>query len=119
MSATKTNTVLANDVVVVPSTPQTFNSAALTTDYGGELLIKVTNGATGPTVPLTVGVNFSHDNFSTVYVAYVLVAATGNAAVTVWQLSYDTGAQYIQTVVSGNTGQNVTFREEISRITAI
>ena len=119
MASTKAVTVLFNDVTLAPATPQTSALWTLTTGYGGLLNIKVTNGATGPTLAAQAQIQASPDNSHWYNFGGALLAQLGNSIVTSWSIPIPVGVEYLQVVISGNTGQNVTVRAEGAQVTAI
>lgn len=120
MASTKAVTVLDNNVTLTAGAADNTSSVAtLTTGYGAELHIKVTNGATGPTVTTAVQVWVSPDNSNYYRFGGTLQATLGNAIVTSWSIPIPIGVQYCKVVSGSNTGQNTTIRSEISHVTAI
>ena len=90
----------------------------LRTAFGGLLTIKITNGATGPTVPANVTVKTSGDgtNWKT---HRTYVSLTGNNVVSEWSTPIPEGAMYVQVAVSGNTGQAVTCEAYGQEVTSV
>jgi len=120
MATTKAVTVLDNNTVSTAGAGDA-NSATwtLTDGYGGTLHIKVTNGATGPTVTTYCQIYVSPDNSNWYKFGGLLYATLGNAVVTSWSISIPEGIQYLYVTHGGNTIQNTTVRVEGSEITAI
>lgn len=120
MASTKVVSVLDNNVTLVAAAANNTSSVAtLTTGYGGQLSIKITNGATGPTVAAQAQIQTSPDGTNYYSFGGALVAALGNAVVSSWSISIPVGIQYLRVVSGSNTGQNVVIRAEISAVTAI
>lgn len=119
MASTKTTNVLFNDQSLSAGGGDQTASQAMTTGYGGLLSIKLTNGATGPTVPAQAQVNFSHDNSNWYNEGGALVGLTDNNGVISWNLEIPIGVKNVQVVAGSNTGQAVTIRAEVTDVTAI
>jgi len=119
MPTTKIVTVLVNDVAVVPNTPNTSDTWDLADGYGGQLHIKITNGATGPTVAAQSQIWTSPDNSNWYKFGGALIATLGNAIVTSWNIPIPIGVKYLNVITGSNTGQNVTLRISGSEVTAI
>ena len=121
MATTKAVTVLFNDVALVAGAGPTTSALATIDDgYGGGLNVKLTNGATGPTIPAQVQVQVSPDNSHWYDVGYALVGLTGNAAVASWgDIPVGIGVKYLQCIAGSNTDQNVTVRAEIVEVTGV
>jgi hypothetical protein len=120
MSSQKTTVVLDDDVRVAATATNTSSTATLTTTYGSTLHLKVTNGATGPTLPGQCQINVSADNGSHWYAfGGALISSLGNNVVTDWSVSIPAAIQYLRVVTSGNTVQAVVVRTEISTITKV
>lgn len=114
----------------------TSNTAGSTTrgtvdlrdDFGGLLTVKVTNGATGPTVAPTVNILVAHNAGSTPTAASrgtdwkTLASFEGdsvNSSVNEWSYEVPIGVMHLEVEVTGNTGQTVTCEAFMSQITAI
>lgn len=105
----------------------TRGTADLRTAQGGMLTVKVTNGATGPTVPATVNILIAHDAGATPTAAaagadwktiWSFAASTGNNAVTEQSITIDTAVMHVEVEVTGNTAQGVTCEAYLSEITS-
>ena len=124
MATTKsTPLVMANDVTLTASAgDQTFTLSGTVPDlvdgYGAKVLIKITNGGTGPTLPADVTIERSFDN-SNWYADGALVGDSVNSSVTSWQIPLDIEDKYIRVLAGGNTGQDVTCRVEIAEVSRI
>lgn len=106
---------------------QTRGTADLRTAQGGMLTIKITNGATGPTVPATVNILIAHDAGATPTAAaagadwktiWSFAASAGNSVVTEQSITIDPGVMHLEVEVTGNTGQAVTCEAFLSEITS-
>lgn len=120
MASTKFVTVLDNNVTLVASAADhTSDIWTIDDGYGGELYIKITNGATGPTIAAQAQIWASPDNSNYYKLGGVLISTLGNSIVTSWSIPIPIGIEYIKVVSGSNTGQNVTIRVEGSEVTAI
>jgi hypothetical protein len=120
MATTKTVTVLDNNVTLTAAAGNhTSSTWDLADGYGGELHIKNTNGATGPTVAAQAQVWVSPDNSNFYKFGGVLIATLGNNVVTSWSFPIPAGVKYCYVISGSNTGQNTTLRVEGSEVTAI
>ena len=119
---TKANVVLHNATTLTAGAADT-NSATVnaTTFYATQVDIKITNGATGPTVPGQSQIQVAADGAGTLFVNFggPLVANTGNSVVTSWSIELPLGIAAFRTVSGSNTGQNVTLDVDYSKVTAL
>ena len=120
MASTKVVTVL-DDGVTLTAAAGDHTSGVWTIDdgYGGELYIKITNGATGPTIAAQAQIWASPDNSNYYKIGGILISTLGNAIVTSWSIPIPIGIEYIKIISGSNTGQDVTIRVEGSEVTAI
>lgn len=119
MARNKGSQVLFDSVTLVPSTPQTSETISVQ-DWPrvGQIQYLFTNGATGPTVPAQIQINFSNDNGSHWFpYGSAIVGPTGNNATAGNVIDIPPGTQYLQVVAGSNTAQNVTLRVELSYVT--
>lgn len=102
-------------------------TADLRTAQGGLLTVKITNGATGPTVPATVNILIAHNAGATPTAAaagadwktiWSFAASTGNNAVTEQSITIDPAVMHLEVEVTGNTAQAVTCEAYMSEITS-
>lgn len=121
MATTKTVTVLADDVTLTASAVDTESSVwTLDDGYGGELSIKVTNGATGPTIAAQAQIWVSPDSTNWYKFGGSLVSTLGNSVVSSWGgIIIPVGTKYLKVVAGSNTGQDVTLRVEGTEVVAI
>jgi hypothetical protein len=120
MPSAKVVAVLDDNVNLVASAADHGSTMwDLTAGYGGELHIKITNGATGPTLPAQAQVQVSPDNSHWYAFGGALVAGLGNDVVSSWNVPIPIGVAYAKVVSGSNTGQNVTIRIEGTQVTAI
>lgn len=120
MASIKTKTTIHNAVTLTAGAANnTSSSVSLTTGYGAVVNIKLTNGATGPTVAAQSQVQISQDDSKWFDFGGALVGDTANSAVRSWSVDIPIGAQYVRTVSGSNTGQNVTIDVDVSNVTGI
>ena len=88
--------------------------------YEAALSIKVTNGATGPTVAAIVQIQVSEDNSEWYNFGGALQSTLGNSVETSWgAIDLPSAVNYVRVVGSANTGQTVTLNADISYVVAI
>jgi len=120
MASTKITTVHFNNVTLTAAADdQTSTPQDLTDGYGGVASIRLTNGATGPTIPAQVQIAVSPDNSNYYDYGGPLVGSTANNAVVEWVVDIPIGVYYLQFVAGSNTGQNVTCRVEFTEVTVV
>lgn len=120
MASTKTVTVLDNNVTLTAGgADHDSNVWDLADGYGGTLHIKITNGATGPTIAAQALVQVSPDNSNFYRFGGALIATLGNNVVTSWSIAIPPGIKYAKVTSGSNTGQNCTIRVEGSELAAI
>jgi hypothetical protein len=120
MAPTKVITVLDDNVTLTASAGgHTSGIWTIDDGYGGELHIKITNGATGPTIAAQAQIWASPDNSNWYKFGGALISTLGNAIVTSWSAPIPIGVKYLKVISGSNTGQNVTIRVEGSEVTAI
>jgi len=120
MASTKALTVMHDNVTLTASAANTVATAVdLADGYGGLLHVKLTNGATGPTVAAQVQVEGSADNTNFYNLGGALKGSVANSAVSSWCMDIPAGVKYLRTTSGSNTGQNVTLRVELVEITAV
>lgn len=128
MAATKAvQTVLSSTSVSAGGTQR--NAIDLRTSYGGVLTMKMTNGATGPTLPCLAKVLIAHNTGSTPSVGaagsdwktYREAVSGGTANNAVTEIAYDIppGVMHLETEFTGHTGQAVTCEAVFSEVTAV
>jgi hypothetical protein len=120
MASTKVVTVLHNNVTLTAGAGNTTSSSVNLDDgYGAQLHVKLTNGATAPTVPAQTQVQVSPDDSNWYDFGGPLKGGTANSGVYSWSLDIPMGVEYVRCVSGSNTGQNVTARAELSEVTAV
>lgn len=87
--------------------------------YGGICTLRITNGATGPTVPAYIRLEVSYDNSVFFNWTGNLTGGVANNGVYQWTFPRPIGVMYIRAAGGGNTAQNVTVDALISEVTAL
>ena len=120
MASTKVVTVLDNDVTLTAGAGDHTSSVWTIDDgYGGELYVKITNGATGPTIAAQFQVWVSPDNSHWYEFGGAIAATVTNSAVLSLAINIPIGVEFAKVISGSNTGQDVTIRVEGSEVTAI
>jgi hypothetical protein len=120
MASTKAVSVQSANVTLTAGAGDTTATATdLQDGYSAAAFIKLTNGATGPTVAAQVQVEVSPDNSNFYKLGGPLVGSTANSAVTSWVVPLPQDAKYVRTVAGSNTAQDVTLRVEIVETSAL
>ncbi len=125
MAASKTRTSIASGVTMTAGAGNVSTVGPdLSTAYGAQLDIKLTNGGTGPTVAAQVQIQVAADYNSGSPHLWVnfggpLVGSTTNSAASSWSVELPIGVAAVQIVSGSNTGQNVTLDCDISSVTGI
>jgi len=122
MALTKSRTSIWNGTTLTAGAGDTTSSAQdLSAVYESQVDIKITNGATGPTVPAQCQIQVAADSGGTLYVNFggPLVANLGNSIVTSWSIDIPIGVASLQLVAGSNTAQNVTISADISTVTGV
>lgn len=106
----------------------TRGTVDLRTAQGGVLTMKITNGATGPTVQCEGRVLVAHNGGATPTAAsagtdwktvWRFGGGTTNSAVTEQSFTVDAGVMHLEVEFTGNTGQTVTVEAFLSEITSV
>ena len=121
MALTKTTSVIWDNITLTASAADTTSTGlSLLLAYDATLDLKITNGATGPTVAAKIQIQHSPDNTNWYNFGGALSGMTTSAAVTSWALiPLSLTGRYIRLVAGSNTGQNVTVRAEINLVTGV
>ena len=121
MATTKAFTAIWNAQSLTAGGGDTTSSAqTIDTGYGAAVHIKLTNGATGPTVAAQVQIETSGDNSEWYAMGGPLVGLTSNNGIASWgAIEIPIGVEYVRLVAGSNTGQAVTVDADISNVTAI
>lgn len=106
----------------------TRGAVDLRTALGGVLTMKITNGATGPTVQCEGRVLVAHNAGSTPAAGaagtdwktvWVFGGGTTNSAVTEQSWDVPAGVMHLEVEFTGNTGQAVTVEAFMSELTSV
>jgi len=125
MAITKSRTSIWSGQTLTAGAGSTTSSVVdLSAGYGSLVNIKLTNGASGPTVAAQVQVVVANDynagsptlltNFGGAFVGGV-----ANNGVYYCAIEIPIGVEAIELVAGSNTGQNVTVDADISTVTAV
>ena len=99
----------------------------LRTAFGGLLTLKLTNGATGPTVQAVARVLIAHNSSATPAAGpagadwkTIYEVGNGTVANTVgeWSIDVDPSVMHLEVEITGNTGQAVTCEAYLSELTS-
>lgn len=115
MAITKTGGVFHNNATLTAGAGDTTATAVDITDSDeAAVSIKITNGATGPTVAAQCQIQTSPDNSNWYNFGGPLQGGVANSGVYSWSgIRLPPGTCYARTVSGSNAGQNVTIRAEI------
>lgn len=118
MAITKTVGSIHNNVTLTASTGDTTGSVIDLTDSDETAVyIKITNGATGPTIAAQCQIQVSPDNSNWYNFGGPLqagIAGSGTVPFYAWAgIRLPPGVGYVRAVSGSNTGQNVTIRAEV------
>jgi hypothetical protein len=120
MAATKVLTAMESGLTLTAGAgDDTGAVVTIDTSYGSDIGIKITNGATGPTVAAQVQVQTSQDNSEWYDFGGALVAQLGNAVVTSWPVEIPMGWEYVRTIQGSNTVQDVTCDIDLSQVSEV
>ena len=96
--------------------------------YGGILTVKITNGATGPTIQAVANVLIAHNSGSTPAVGaagadWKTIASWGGGVkangVGEWSMVIDPAICHLEVEITGNTGQAVTCEAYITQLAGL
>lgn len=120
MALTKSQTVIHNDITLTAGAGDTTSTNQdLSSAYSASLRVRLTNGATGPTVPAQTKVQVSEDTTAANFITIATITGlTSNSGVMERVIQIPSEAKYVRLVSGSNTGQNVTLRAVIDLITA-
>jgi hypothetical protein len=120
MASTKAATAIwSSQTLTAGAGDTTSSSVNLTDGYGAVVGIKLTNGATGPTVAAQVQIQTSSDDTEFYDHGGPLIGNTDNNGVLSWTIPIDIGVMYVRLVAGSNTDQNVTVDADLGEVTAI
>lgn len=120
MASTKARTsIWATQTLTAGAGDTTSSAVNLVDGYGAQVNMKLTNGATGPTVAAQVQIQVSADDTTYWNFGGPLVGSTANSGVVSWSATIPIGVMYLKLVAGSNTGQNVTVDADIAEVTAL
>ena len=120
MATSKTVSVIHNNITMTAAAGDvTSDPWDLQDGYGGVLNVKLTNGATGPTVAGQVQIQCSPDDSNYYNYGGPLVGSTTNSAVRSFTINVPVGVKYVKVVSGSNTGQNVTLRVSGTEVVSV
>ena len=120
MASTKSATAVWSSQTLTAGAGDTTSSTVdLQDGYGALAMIRLTNGATGPTIAAQVQLQISEDDSSYYDYGSPFVGTTDNNDVIEWTVPIDIGAPYLQMVAGSNTAQNVTVDAKVVEITKV
>ena len=118
------------DNVSVSASSSTYATVDLRTAHGGLLSVQIKNGATGPTLPCKAYIGISHDTGTTPTpsvlwgtdwfpLATLYGTITNNDIRSFPPVEIPAGAQHLEVVFSGHTGQAITATAKLSIVTKV
>jgi hypothetical protein len=120
MPTTKPAAVIWDSQTLTAGAADTTSAVQMLPDgYGAGIGIKITNGATGPTVAAQCQVQVSQDNSEWYDFGGPLVAGTANSEVYSWVVDIPMTYKYVRLVAGSNTIEDVTIDADICEVTAI
>ena len=120
MTVTKTRTSLNSGTTLTAGAGDTTGSTIdVSSKVSVQISIKLTNGATGPTVAAQTQIEVANDSGGTLFVRFggPLVGSTTNSAVASWSVPLPIGVAAFRLVSGSNTGQNVTLDADYAAVT--
>lgn len=91
----------------------------ISADYDVEIVGKITNGGTGPTIACSVYVEVADSSSADPIRIGAAVGSVTASAVTHFRINVPRGSAKVRTVFTGNTGQSVTVEAHADRVTAL
>ena len=121
MASTKAVTALFQaETLTASEADETSALATLDDGWGATLHVKITNGATGPTIAAKVQIQVSADNSEWYDFGGPLVGSTVSSEVVSYGgIDIPIGVEYLRLLAGSNTGQAVTVDADISEVTAL
>jgi hypothetical protein len=121
MALNKAATVVHDDATLTAGAADTVSATqTLTGAYQSTVRVRLTNGATGPTVAAKCKVQVAEADVAAKFMTLATVyGTTGNADVVEAVIGLPDTAQYLRLVSGSNTGQNVTLRGVLETLTAL
>lgn len=120
MALTKSSTVVHNSITLTAGAGDTTSSTQdLTASYQHTARIRISNGGTGPTIAAQCKVQVSEDTTSGNFMTLAtVIGTTVNSDVVEVSVAIPDTAQQVRFVSGSNTGQNVTLRVVLDKVTA-
>ncbi len=118
MAATKTRTVTHNDASLAGGAGDNAVARSIATSYGATVLLRITNGATAPTVPAAAEIQLGN---GTVWFTLTgeLIASPDNNGVREWSIPVPRDITDVNIVFKSGDDQTVTIRSEVFEMTGI
>lgn len=115
---TKTAATLVSSQSNAAGATTTGTGRNISTTFGGLVQGRITNGATGPTIPCDMVVEVSTDNTNW-YQFSRQTSLTGNSVATDLEVEVPYYVMYVRVRFTGNTGQAVTVEAYLHEATSI
>ena len=120
MATTKVVTAIASGLTMTAGAGDVTSSVVTLDDgYGATMGLKITNGATAPTVAGQIVIETSQDNSEFFQFGGALVGSTTNSEVSSWVVNIPIGVEYLRIVTGSNTAQDTTADVDISEVTEV
>ena len=121
MASTKVRTeIWASQTLTAGAGATTSAAVDLADGYGAALNIRLTNGATGPTVAAQVRIEVSADNSGWFDFGGALVGGKANDGIYEWGgIEIPVGVKYLRLVAGSNTDEDVDVDADIVEVTAV
>lgn len=119
MAVTKTARTLKASGSLAAGATENGTAIDLSTALGGLLTAKITNGATGPTIPCSLYVEVSADAGSSWKLFRQFTALLGNSIVTEFAIDIPASVMEVRARFTGNTAQAVTVEAYLQELTSI
>lgn len=126
MSLTYSLSLAVSSTTVAAGTPFTSSWIDLSSCYDATVSWQVTNGASGPTIAAQVQIEYANDynggsptSITNGTFGGAIQTQTGNSVVTAIGGIQVPGGGAIRFIVSGNTGQSVSFQADVNKRTGI
>lgn len=118
MAATKNKRTLLASTSVAAATPTNGTELDLSTKYGGLLTVKMTNGATGPTLPCNAYVYVGGATTEKKLFAKLLGDSVNNS-VNEYAVDIPASVMFLNITFQDNTAQAVTCEAFVEELTTI
>lgn len=120
MASTKTQTDIWDGTTLTAGASDTSGTSIdLSTGYGGQVYVKISNAGTGPTIPAQVQIQVSPDDVKFFNYGGSLVAGTTNSEIYSWSPDIPIGVKYLRLIAGSNTGQNVTIDASVINVVSV